>query len=493
VIPTTGRQSLRDLLEALSESAGPLPGRALVVDDRTDRRDPLPAPGGSRLEGRIEVLAGPGAGPAAARNVGWQASRAEWIVFLDDDVLPGADWLERLSGDLRAAGPEVAATQGRIEVPLPAGRAPTDWERNTRRLERAHLATADIAYRRTALAAVGGFDERFRRAYREDTDLALRVAGAGYRSVRGSRGVRHPVRPASPWVSVRLQAGNADDVLMRRLHGPRWRDMVGEPRGRRRRHLIVTAAGLLGGAGIATGHRRIGAAGAAAWLAGTAELAWARIAPGPRTAAEIAAMVATSAALPAVATLHTLAATVRHANAGPKENRRPEAVLLDRDGTLVTNVPYNADPDRVVPMPGAREALARLREAGVPVAVVSNQSGIGRGLVSIEQVSAVNRRIEQLLGPLGPWFFCPHRPDDACSCRKPEPGLVVGAARALGVDPSRCALVGDVWADVEAAQRVGARPILVPNPETRPDEVAAAPEVAGDLPSAVELLLGGKP
>jgi histidinol-phosphate phosphatase family protein len=169
---------------------------------------------------------------------------------------------------------------------------------------------------------------------------------------------------------------------------------------------------------------------------------------------------------------------------------RPEAVLLDRDGTLVVDVPYNGDPERVQPMPGARAAVDRLRAAGIPTAVVSNQSGIGRGLVTRAEVEAVNRRVEALLGPLGPWAICPHRPDEGCSCRKPAPGLVLRAAEALGVAPERCALVGDVGSDVAAALAAGARPVLVPTPQTRREDIERAPEVAADLAGAVALLLG---
>ena len=166
-----------------------------------------------------------------------------------------------------------------------------------------------------------------------------------------------------------------------------------------------------------------------------------------------------------------------------------EAVLLDRDGTLVVDVPYNGDPDRVVPMPGAREALERLRAAGLPLAVVSNQSGVARGLLTQGEVAAVNRRVEELLGPLGPMLVCPHGPDEGCACRKPRPGLVLRAAERLGIAPERCAVVGDIGADVEAARAAGARGVLVPTPVTRGEEVARAPEVAPDLGAAVDLLL----
>lgn len=169
------------------------------------------------------------------------------------------------------------------------------------------------------------------------------------------------------------------------------------------------------------------------------------------------------------------------------------AVLLDRDGTLVEDVPYNGDPERVVPMPSAAAAMTRLRAAGLPTAVVSNQSGIGRGLLTRRQVDAVNAEVAALLGPVGPFFVCPHGPESRCPCRKPAPGLVLQAAAALGVPAGSCAVIGDIGADVQAARAAGARPVLVPTAATRTEEVAEAPEVAADLLSAVELLLDGAP
>jgi histidinol-phosphate phosphatase family protein len=354
-----------------------------------------------------------------------------------------------------------------------------------------------MAFRLDALETAGGFDERFRRAYREDADLALRLLGCGWRLVRGRRRVIHPVPPASPWVSVRLQSGNRDDVLMRRIHGRAWRRHAGAPRGRLRRHVAVTVAGLGAAAAAALGHRRAVAAAACAWAAGTAELAWARIAPGPRTAREIATMALTSAAIPPVAAARAAEGTVRHPlrpqpHRGPLR-RRLQAVLLDRDGTLVEDVPYNGDPALVRPVPSAPAALARLRAAGLPTAVVTNQSGVAGGRLTETQVADVNRRVEELLGPLGPWLVCMHGPDDGCGCRKPAPGLIIAAARALGVDPAACAVIGDTGADLGAAQAAGARGVLVPNPVTRPEEVRRAPEVAADLEAAVALLLEDAP
>ena len=491
VVPTLGRPSLATLVDALAAQAEHLPGRVVLVWDRRDQ-DPPALPGWPpSLAGRVTVVRGPDAGPAAARNAGWRAATALWVAFLDDDVVPGPTWAADLAGDLAGLPPEVAGSQGVLRVPLPAGRRPTDWERNVHGLEGARWITADLAYRRTVLGELGGFDERFPRAYREDADLGLRVVRAGYQIVAGRRTATHPVRPADWLVSVRLQAGNADDALMRVLHGPGWRSAAGVPRGRRARHLAVTTAGLLALGALAAGRRRLALAAAAGWAAGTGELAWARIAPGPRAPGEVATMLVTSVLIPPAASWRWFAglAAARRRPAGRHAAGKPAAVQLDRDGTLVEDVPYNSDPELVRPMPGARAALARLRAASVPTAVVSNQSGIGRGLVTRAQVEAVNRRVEELLGPLGPWLLCPHRPDDRCRCRKPLPGLVEQAAAALGVDPRDCVVIGDVGADMGAARAAGARSVLVPTPVTRPDEVAAAPAVAGDLAAAVAMVL----
>jgi len=164
-------------------------------------------------------------------------------------------------------------------------------------------------------------------------------------------------------------------------------------------------------------------------------------------------------------------------------------VLFDRDGTLVVDVPYCADPELVTPVPTARAALSLLRAAGIPVGVVSNQSGIARGLLNRDQVDAVNRRVDDLLGPFNAWQVCPHGPDDGCACRKPAPGMVLAAAQQLGVAPGDVAVIGDIGADVGAARAAGARSVLVPTEVTLPEEVAAAPVVRPDLLAAVKYLL----
>ncbi len=250
VILTLGRPSLDRCLAALSGARGPAPQRVVVVDDRPPPAGPIvrPPPGLP-----VRVIRAGGAGPAAARNAGWRATDTPWVAFLDDDVRVGADWRERLADDLSGLPERVGGIQGRTMVPQPDGRRPTDWERGTLGLARCRWITADMAYRRAALVESGGFDPRFPRAFREDADLALRLLDDGWELRPGNRETVHPVRPASPWVSVRAQAGNADDALMRALHGADWFERAGAARGRRPRHLAVTASGPVEGEPRAAG------------------------------------------------------------------------------------------------------------------------------------------------------------------------------------------------------------------------------------------------
>ncbi|MBM7171596.1 glycosyltransferase family 2 protein [Streptomyces sp. G44] len=348
VVPTLGRPSLNATLRALADAEGPKPERVVLVDDRpgTDGTTPLPVEIPAALRPLTTVVSGEARGPAAARNTGWRAAgRAPWIVFLDDDVVPGPTWCDDLALDLAAAAASeegtVGAVTARIEVPLPADRRPTDWERNTAGLATARWITADMAYRREALETVGGFDERFRRAFREDADLALRALAAGWSVTAGTRTTAHPVRPADRWISVRLQRGNADDVLMTRLHGRDWWTRAAAPRGRLPRHLAVSGAAV--GALACAALRRPAAATvcAAAWLTGTAEFARARILPGPRDRAEVLTMAVTSVLIPPAAVWHWLRGHVVHRGAAP----------LD---------PYAGTPGRPPGMP-----LRRAREDGI--------------------------------------------------------------------------------------------------------------------------------
>jgi histidinol-phosphate phosphatase family protein len=499
VIPTLGRPTLQWCLDALAAARGPLPRQVVLVDDRADTPCPLPVTVPGVLAGRTTVVTVEGRGPAAARNAGWRAApAADWVVFLDDDVRVTARWREDLAADLSAQGERVAGVQGAVEVPLPRDRRPTDWERGTAGLASACWITADMAYRRQALVAVGGFDERFPRAFREDADLALRVLDLGWALRRGSRTTVHPVRQAGRWASARAQAGNRDDALMRRLHGRRWHHRAGAATGRRPFHWAVCmlAGGAAGGIGASflapmparRGLRRAGLAAGMAWLLATADFAAARIRPGPRDRKEVVTMLLTSVVIPPLAVWHWTAGWRAHRRAGPWPPR-PAAVLFDRDGTLIRDVPYNGDPELVTPMPGATEAVARLRRAGIRLGVVTNQSAVGLGLITEAQMHAVNRRVDALLGPFGTWAVCPHDPGAGCACRKPAPGLIRQAAADLGADPAQCVVIGDIGADAAAACAAGARAIVVPGARTLPAETAGVPSAA-ELASAVAAVLG---
>jgi D-glycero-D-manno-heptose 1,7-bisphosphate phosphatase len=152
-----------------------------------------------------------------------------------------------------------------------------------------------------------------------------------------------------------------------------------------------------------------------------------------------------------------------------------KGVLVDRDETIIVDVPYNGDPALVVPLAGAKAALDRLRAAGLKVGVLTNQSGVGRGIITQNQLRAVNARVEELLGPFDGWFVCVHAPGQDCDCRKPKPKLVFDAAHAWGIEPSQIVVVGDKESDVEAAHNAGARAIKV--------------DGACDIASAVEQIL----
>src|SRR3954463_4786690 len=188
VVPTIGRPSLHVLLDALAAAPGPRPGELILVDDRPDGEPLRPA---RPALPPVRVVRTGGGGPARARNLGWRTARTEWIAFLDDDVVPDPDWYERLAQALAALPPDVAGSQGRVRVPLPADRRPTDWERGTAGLATSSWITADLAYRRDFLAALGGFDERFPRAFREDSDLGLRITASQGDIVLGDRWITH--------------------------------------------------------------------------------------------------------------------------------------------------------------------------------------------------------------------------------------------------------------------------------------------------------------
>ncbi len=175
-------------------------------------------------------------------------------------------------------------------------------------------------------------------------------------------------------------------------------------------------------------------------------------------------------------------------------------VFLDRDGTLNLDPGYLNHPDAVRLLPGVGPAVARLNAAGFKTVVVSNQSGLGRGLIEPEALEAIHHRMRQLLAEDGARldgiYVCPHRPEEGCACRKPAPGLVARACEELGVSVKGSWVVGDKATDVELARNVGATAVFVASGD-RPEEERAKMSARGltpdyearDLGAAVEWIL----
>ncbi len=140
-------------------------------------------------------------------------------------------------------------------------------------------------------------------------------------------------------------------------------------------------------------------------------------------------------------------------------------VLLDRDGTLIVEKNYLADPAGVELLPGVGEGLQHLRAAGWKLVVVTNQSGVGRGWFTLADVQRVHDRLVELLAPYGVTFagiyLCPHTPDEQCNCRKPRVGMIEQATRELVFDPRYAVMIGDKALDIELGRAVGAQTILV--------------------------------
>jgi len=141
------------------------------------------------------------------------------------------------------------------------------------------------------------------------------------------------------------------------------------------------------------------------------------------------------------------------------------AVFLDRDGTICVLVEYMDDPDQVQLIPGAGEAIKRLNELGFLVVMITNQSALARGYFTEEVLDAIHERLARVLEKEGARidaiYFCPHHPDDKCSCRKPQPGLVLTASKELKIDLGRSFMVGDKIDDVKAGKKAGCKGILV--------------------------------
>jgi len=142
-----------------------------------------------------------------------------------------------------------------------------------------------------------------------------------------------------------------------------------------------------------------------------------------------------------------------------KQLRRDKAVFIDKDGTLVPDVPYNVNPRRVRLVAEAGRALRYMRDAGYKLIVISNQSGIAQGLFKEQELIPINQRIQSLLASydveIDAFYYCPHGPGDGCECRKPRPGMILRAAGDHAIDLQSSWVIGDILNDVEAGNRAG--------------------------------------
>lgn len=177
-------------------------------------------------------------------------------------------------------------------------------------------------------------------------------------------------------------------------------------------------------------------------------------------------------------------------------------VFLDKDGTLIRNISYNVDPDKIQLTAGARTGLKRLHEDGFRIALASNQDGVAFGYFPESALRAVKARIEDVLAefdvPLAGFYYCPHHPDAVlpdyrmrCSCRKPEPGLIASALKELKANSRNCWMVGDILDDIEAGRRAGCRTVLLDNggeTEWNVTQQRQPDYIVNDLAEAAEII-----
>ena len=167
------------------------------------------------------------------------------------------------------------------------------------------------------------------------------------------------------------------------------------------------------------------------------------------------------------------------------------AIFVDRDGTIMEDRDYCSDPKDVKIFPGVPEALRRLKSNGFKLIIITNQSGIGRGLFTVEQYRAVEAEVLRQLGAvlIDATYFCPDVPGQNSSCRKPAPGMILQAQREHGIDLSRSFFIGDKEIDVECGRNAGVRTIRVQTGFQHDTIGSKADWVAKDLPAAAEIIL----
>lgn len=296
VIPTRARAPLlARCLAALAEQDFPECDYEIVVvgDGDDPRTRATTETAAAATAARVSYLALPEArGPAAARNVGWRAAQARVIAFTDDDTVPDRDWLRE---GVRAFFSGVMGVWGRVIVPLSP--APSDYQREVARLANAEGATANCFYRREALIAVGGFDERFTAAWREDSDLYFRVLRRCGAVVHAPAAVvTHPARAAGWGVSLAQQRKSLFNALLYKKHPVLYRSRI-QARPPYLYYGIVAALACATGAAL---HGLSGAAAvsAALWLLLTVALFLRRLSGTSRRRAHLMEMLLTSALIP---------------------------------------------------------------------------------------------------------------------------------------------------------------------------------------------------
>jgi GT2 family glycosyltransferase len=302
VVPTCGRPDLLGkCLGALTQQRyEPSRFEIIVVDDAPANatRTVVEAWSSStRATGlRISYLPSPGPhGPAAARNRGWHAARAAIVAFTDDDTMPDRDWL---ANGLRAFEPDVQAVWGRIVMPHSG--VPTDYERDAKGLERAEFVTANCFCRKQVLEQIGGFDERFEFAWREDADLYFRLLERPQRIVHAPAAVVvHPIRPAAWGVSLRQQKKIQSDALLYKKHSALYRQRI---RATPRWDYYAVVLSLLVWLGaLAFGWYQAASIAGGIWLALTGRFFVQRLADTAKTPSHIAEMLVTSMLIPPLA------------------------------------------------------------------------------------------------------------------------------------------------------------------------------------------------